>query len=231
LGRYADSLDVHQLQNRTEKLIHFTSLFGSGKFPIRRPENIDFFRSVKDSITYKHPAVLKMTDVVIDALGGAGNYIGAHLRTADGLFIDAIPENIDNIITKLDNNRSALQLATNQNITNLLTHCVSLAKLQQTQLVFLATDATNARKSPKFQKLFARLPCTFTLDEIVSRNNPLWSHMDQYRTLNTGDSMRRFLTPLVDALVASKGNSFTGTKGSTFSGYISRLHQQQQQSV
>lgn len=80
LGRYVDSLDVTHLQNRTEKLIHFTSLFGTGKFPIKKPENIEFFNKLKSSITYKHPAVLEMSDIVIDALGGVGNYIGAHLR-------------------------------------------------------------------------------------------------------------------------------------------------------
>lgn len=80
LGRYADSLDVAQLQNRTEKLIHFTSLFGTGKFPIKKPENIQFFKSLQNSITYRHPAVLKISDIVIEALGGPGNFLGAHLR-------------------------------------------------------------------------------------------------------------------------------------------------------
>lgn len=48
--------------------------------------------------------------------------------------------------------------------------------------------------------------------------------MDQYRS-HKGESMRKYLVPLVDALVASQGRSFIGTKGSTFSGYIRRLHQ------
>lgn len=80
LGRYADSLDISQLQNRSEKLIHFTSLFGTGKFPIKKPENIEFFKSLQQSITYRHPAVLKITEIVIKSLGGEGNFIGAHLR-------------------------------------------------------------------------------------------------------------------------------------------------------
>jgi hypothetical protein len=80
LGRYVDSLEVSQLQNRTEKLMHFTSLFGTGKFPMKDPKNKKFFNSLRESITYKHPAVLKITDIVINKLGGAGNFLGAHLR-------------------------------------------------------------------------------------------------------------------------------------------------------
>lgn len=153
-------------------------------------------------------------------------------RTADGLFVDAVPENTDNMIEKIEkhrslttNNDTVIPIA-NQKISQILKHCVSLAKLQQTQLVFLATDAPNLRQKQQFQKLFERLPCTFTLNDILPpKNSKAWAPMDQYRTQNTGDSMRKFLIPLVDALVASKGNLFIGTKGSTFSGYISRLHQ------
>lgn len=232
LGRYAGSLDVAELQNRTEKLIHFTSLFGTGKFLMKNPENVKFFEKLKSSITYKHPAVLKITEIVIDALGGSGNFLGAHLRTADGLFVDAIPENIESILEKIENitaksieSTKIQHLLTNKNISSLLSTCVTLAKSKQTTLVFLATDAINPRNDDKFKQLWQHSPCTFTLNDILPNNSPLWSHMDQFRATHTGDSLRRFLIPLVDALVASKGNSFIGTKGSTFSGYIRRLHQ------
>ncbi|KAI9481243.1 MAG: hypothetical protein EXX96DRAFT_565935 [Benjaminiella poitrasii] len=221
LGRYVDSLDISQLQRYSQKLVHFTSLFGTGKFPIKKPENVDFFRSLQTSITYKHPAVLKITDIVVNTLGGSGNYIGAHLRTVDGPFKKALPENIEHILSRISipskNNHPSSSYS--------LSACVSLAKANQTTLVFLATDAIKPRKDKRFQDLWQHLPCTFTLDEILEADNPVWSHMDKYRTSHTGESMRRYLIPLVDALVASKGDTFVGTKGSTFSGYIRRLHQ------
>jgi hypothetical protein len=205
------------LQNHSQRLIHFTSLFGTGKFPIKDPKNAQFFKTLQESITYKHPAVLKITDIVVEALGGAGNFVGAHLRTADGLFIKALPENIQYMIDRIPSTPS------NHTNTDLLS-CVALAKQKQTTLVFLATDAINPRKNPKVRHLWTHLPCTFTLDDILHNKHPLWIHMDQYRTLHTGQSMRKYLIPLVDALVASKGHLFVGTKGSTFSGYIRRLH-------
>jgi hypothetical protein len=154
----------------------------------------------------------------VEALGGAGNFVGAHLRTADGLFIDAIPDNIQHLISSIPNS--------NQQIPNSdkLSTCVALAKQNNTKLVFLATDAVQPRNNAKFRDLWKHLPCTFTLAEILSDKDPLWSHMDQYRTSHTGQSMRKYLIPLIDALVASQGEKFVGTKGSTFSGYINRLH-------
>lgn len=83
LGRYADSLQVDELKNRTEKLIHFTSLFGTGKFSIKHPQNMQFFKSLQNSITYRHPAVLKISHSVIEALGGPRNFLGVHLRYVD----------------------------------------------------------------------------------------------------------------------------------------------------
>lgn len=218
LGRYVDSLVAStQLKNETARLIHFTSLFGTGKFPIKDPQNQLFFKQLQKSITYKHPAVLKTSDLVVEALGGPGNFIGAHLRTADGHFVEALPENVNHLIQSINTTASTGHYS--------LKKCVALAKKNQVQLVFLATDAVRPRKNEQLRDLWTYAPCTFTLNDILKPNNSTsWSYMDQYRTQHTGESMRKFLVPLVDALVASKGNKFIGTKGSTFSGYIRRLH-------
>jgi len=177
-----------------------------------------FFEQLKNSIKYKHPAVLKMTEIVVEALGGAGNFVGAHLRTADGLFIHAIPDNIQHLISSIPNSDNQIPNS------DKLSTCVALAKQNRTKLVFLATDAVQPRHDAKFRDLWKHLPCTFTLAEILDDKDPQWSHMDQYRTSHTGQSMRKYLIPLIDALVASQGEKFVGTKGSTFSGYINRLH-------
>ncbi|KAI8375233.1 hypothetical protein BD560DRAFT_327134 [Blakeslea trispora] len=221
LGRYVDSLDVTQLYNRTERLIHFTSLFGTGKFPIKDPENKAFFASLKNSMVYKHPAVLKVAETALEALGGSDHFVGAHLRTADGLFVKTISENIEHMIHQIQAPPSVFS----NNSSMSLTKCVALAKANQTTLVFLATDAMQPRTDDRFRALWQHLPCTFTIDDIVHNDHPVWRYMDQYRTRHTRQSMQKYLMPLIEALVASKGSSFVGTKGSTFSGYIKRLHQ------
>lgn len=80
LGKYAESLDIFELRKRQEKLIHFSSLFGTGKLPIRRPEHYEFLRTLQRSITYRHPAVLAVAEQIVETLGGQGNFIGLHVR-------------------------------------------------------------------------------------------------------------------------------------------------------
>ena len=61
-------------------MIHFSSLFGTGKLPIRRPEHYTFLHTLQRSIIYRHPVVLNVADQIINALGGTGNFIGLHVR-------------------------------------------------------------------------------------------------------------------------------------------------------
>ncbi|KAI8887497.1 hypothetical protein K501DRAFT_242307 [Backusella circina FSU 941] len=232
LGKYNDSLEISQLIGCKEKLIHFTSLFGTGKMAVRKPEHIEFLESLQKSITYNHPAVLAIAHKVIELLGGTGNFVGIHLRTADGPFVNAMPGNIENIISQLDfiqqsyipyNHSIDDTRHGNLNEPNTLQTCNYLSKNSQ-MIIFLATDANYPHNDPKFSQLYKSYPCIFTLNDILSEDNVIWNLMDQYRTSHTNTSMRKFLIPLVDALVASKGHAFIGTEGSTFSGYIRRLH-------
>lgn len=62
------------------------------------------------------------------------------------------------------------------------------------------------------------------MDDIFDPANTHWRELDQVTDSRTGRSLRKFLLPLVDASVASRGWFFIGSKGSTFSGYIYRLH-------
>ncbi|CAO3611999.1 unnamed protein product [Cunninghamella blakesleeana] len=316
LGKYAEALNIYELRRRKEKLIHFTSLFGSGKLPIRRPEHYEFLRSLQRSITYRHPAVLKLTDVVVDQLGGPGNYIGLHVRSGDGWFVNALPDTVRTIVSQIDkavqskndqhqqtqqqtllfdpNNMNhpfisnkqeedeegstqPQSLSTSASITiNDVYHqngipnlekCVAAAKNGEVTLIYLATDAREPRKNEAFDLLWQSYPCTFTIHDILSNNNnphyqpynsntkndnnnndmlddedltiedndieevtkalnesPGWSILDRERNPSTGSSMRKFLLPLVDASISSRGWFFIGSKGSTFSGYIHRIH-------
>jgi hypothetical protein len=144
-----------------------------------------------------------------------------------------MPENIHNIASQLDLIQQSYTLQnysvndSRQDIisgTNTLETCIRLSKNRQAIIMFLATDANHSHKDPKFSQLYKSYPCIFTLTDMLSQDDPTWDVMDQYRTSHTNASMRKFFIPLVDALVASRGHAFIGTEGSTFSGYIRRLH-------
>ncbi|KAI9303055.1 hypothetical protein BJ944DRAFT_269008 [Cunninghamella echinulata] len=308
LGKYQEALNIYELRRRKEKLIHFTSLFGSGKLPIRRPEHYEFLRSLQRSITYRHPAVLQMSDFIINQLGGAGNYIGLHVRSGDGWFVNALPDTLRTIVSQIDrsvqsksrqqqkkqlkqqtllfdpnnNNNNNNQEEKNEyetqpqqqgtsssptsrdyylnkNGTPNLEKCVAAAQKDDMTLIYVATDAREPRKNEAFDPLWQSYPCSFTIHDILSSsilsnnidNNVVldqddeditiedndneeiatmlssdmgWSILDKERNPSTGASMRKFLLPLVDASISSRGWFFIGSKGSTFSGYIHRLH-------
>jgi hypothetical protein len=80
LGKYLASLDIYQMRAFPQKLIHFGSLFGSGKMPIRRPEHYEFLRKLQRSIVYRHPVVTEVADNFLQSLGGPGAFIGLHIR-------------------------------------------------------------------------------------------------------------------------------------------------------
>ncbi|KAI8069243.1 hypothetical protein BC940DRAFT_237189 [Gongronella butleri] len=274
LGKYAAALDIRQLRQRPEKLIHFTSLFGTGRLPIRRSEHYDFFRSLQRSITYGHPAIHAMTDIVTEKLGGHGNYIGIHIRSSDGWFVEALPDTVFSIVANIDRAvRSHRHQQTNLDLEDAhmpgtnddgeaeddddeddddlvlvpppsehrpprLSECVAAAKAGRTTLVYVATDQRDPRLNRAFDLIWQSYPCSFTLPEILSddqdsdddnidpssSSRAVWTILDQHRHPVTGASMRKFLLPMVDASIASRGWIFVGSKGSTFSGYIRRLY-------
>ncbi|KAG0164789.1 hypothetical protein DFQ28_009704 [Apophysomyces sp. BC1034] len=232
LGKYGAALDIYQLRKRPEKLIHFSSLFGTGKLPIRRPEHWKFHYTLQLSITYRHPAVLSMTEKIIQRLGGEGNFIGLHVRASDGWFVKALSENINSIVSqitravdsRLSSVDSILSPPPEIPLNPTLDQCLELSKQHKVTLIYMATDARLPRSDPAFDPLWNFYPCTFTIDDIVGQDKEEWAELDEYADKRTGMSLRKFLIPLVDASTASRGWFFIGSDGSTFSGYISRLH-------
>ncbi|KAI9006642.1 hypothetical protein CLU79DRAFT_779807 [Phycomyces nitens] len=86
---------------------------------------------------------------------------------------------------------------------------------------FMATDATNPRQHPLFQSIYKGLPCVVTLADVFDyRTSSL------HNLVNPSDGLRygRFLVPLLDGLVASRAQEFTGSSWSTFGFYIRFLH-------
>ncbi|KAI8149911.1 hypothetical protein BJV82DRAFT_707694 [Fennellomyces sp. T-0311] len=229
LGKYANGLDIYQLRKRTDKLIHFSSLFGTGKLPIRRPEHYTFLHTLQRSIIYRHPTVLDVAGKIVDILGGPGNFIGLHVRSSDGWFVKALPENIYNIVLQINKelesrSKSSLIEISSDAPEKDLQQCLDLAKAGKATLIYMATDARSPRSNPAFDPIWSLYPCTFTMDDVLAPSSPLWRELDAVVDERSGSSLRKFLLPLVDATIASRGWFFIGSKGSTFSGYIYRLH-------
>jgi hypothetical protein len=100
-----------------------------------------------------------------------------------------------------------------------------LAKSHNISVVYLATDAREPSTNPDLAILYATFPCTFTIDNFTDpANQPGWNALNNAANAHDGRNMKKYLIPMVDATIASRGRLFVGTESSTFSGYISRLH-------
>ena len=184
-------------------------------------------------------------------------YYSSSIRSSDGWFVKALPENIYNIVLQINKEveaRSSSASSENMMMNNHLIpgggspvepeeeeeegiekqlllqqkldlqQCLDLAKQKKVTLIYMATDARSPRYTPAFDPIWSRYPCTFTMDDLLTPSSPIWEELDGVVDQSTGQSMRKFLLPLVDATIASRGWFFIGSKGSTFSGYIYRLH-------
>ncbi|CAG8493201.1 8286_t:CDS:1 [Paraglomus occultum] len=86
LGKYQQKLDLSDLASRTEKLIQFNTLFGSGRIALIEDENISFYQTVKKSLVINNPKVIGVVNRIVNDLGGTGAYIGLHVRGGDASF-------------------------------------------------------------------------------------------------------------------------------------------------
>ncbi|KAI8580239.1 hypothetical protein K450DRAFT_173937 [Umbelopsis ramanniana AG] len=232
LGKYLASLDIYQMREFPQKLIHFGSLFGSGKMPIRRPEHYEFLRKLQRSIVYRHPVVTEVADNFLHSLGGPGAFIGLHIRSGDGWFVQALPRNVQNAVTQI-----TLSIDKHPEVPSLqeqlaiipkdpqFEQCLTLAKTRNVTIIYMATDAPHPSSNPDFAILYSSFPCTFTIDSFSTKlNQPAWNALSNATNAHDGTPMKKYLIPLIDATIASRGRLFIGTEASTFSGYVYRLH-------
>lgn len=89
----------------------------------------------------------------------------------------------------------------------------------------MATDAPNPASNKAFSLLYSSYPCTFTIDSFsTASNQPAWDALTKATNAHDGAPLKKYLIPLIDATIASRGRLFIGTEASTFSGYVYRLH-------
>lgn len=101
----------------------------------------------------------------------------------------------------------------------------------QFPIIYIATDALDARNNPSFRTIFAKFPCTFLLSDFITSSDGLAKARDvQFpagslvpQEVFTKKTAHLFI-PLIDQMVVAQGKVFFGTPKSTFSTFAARLH-------
>ncbi|CAG8489520.1 1522_t:CDS:1, partial [Cetraspora pellucida] len=199
LDIFKERVNLIDLSKRSEKLLHFGSVYPATRIVRQLPESNEFWNKLMNKALPNNPTLINITDKIVDKIGGIDNFIGIHARLKDGRYLRNQKETVQNLIKRIEKDfKDGVCLKTT---------------------IFLATDMKRDHISlqPFFQKFSS---CTYILDDFKDLLEPL----KFLKNPRDGIIMYEFLIPLVDLLVVSKGNKFYGTKNSTFSSYAQRLH-------
>ncbi|CAG8687240.1 9371_t:CDS:1 [Cetraspora pellucida] len=206
LKEYQKKIFIDDIKNRNETLIHFGSLHGSKRIILKKPENRNFLRKIKEDLKFNHPILVDCVKKITNDLGGTRSFIGVHLRTGDGIFKSERYRNIRTIFDKISNysinhnfTNNLLRKSLPNNVPKKILKCL---ESPVPLVTYIATD----EKTPK--KAFGSKlnPCTFILSDFNTHLEPL-NHL----------KFKSFFRSLVDLLVVSNGGAFIGTRRSTFS--------------
>ncbi|CAG8520017.1 4321_t:CDS:1 [Dentiscutata erythropus] len=199
LDNFKERVNLIDLSKRTEKLIHFASVFSETRIVRELSESIEFWNKLIREMLPNNPLLIYTVDKIFNKIGGINSYIGVHARLKDGFFIKNRKNTIKGLIERI-------QEGFEDDV------CL-------TKKIYLAIDVK--RNHPSLKPFFQTFSCIYVLDDFNDFLEPL----KFLRNPRDGMILYKFLIPLVDLLVASKGSRFYGSINSTFSDYAQRLNE------
>ncbi|ORE20011.1 hypothetical protein BCV71DRAFT_212818 [Rhizopus microsporus] len=203
-----------------EKLLFLGGVFGSTRLNIVDPELKTVYQKITRALHYRLDTPLGMTvQSIVDHLGGKGSFMSVHFRTGDKPFKKELPTNLQNFVKNMTEIVGSHETDSCVDIP-LDSDQITVGKKVK---VYIATDHKDPKgKSSDLLPWFREFPCTVTLGDLPGH---LLSPLDDLRDMvSPSKSLKRFLIPLVDAMVAAHGRDILTTPRSTFSKYIEELH-------
>ncbi|KAG0296337.1 hypothetical protein BGZ98_001019 [Dissophora globulifera] len=239
---YETTLLLSDLKARTEKVIHFGSIYGTGRVTALSEKHLQLEHYINGHLDIRNHHVLDATDLALKQLeewrivtGRAPNvpsFLGAHFRTGDGGFVRKVAENLQ-VLTEwvremVKQGPTILPASTTaelpppptrraateqQNIPSFLDRC--MGQPPESPLIFVATDIPSPRESPVLTAFLEEFPCTAFLSDL-----PASIAILDVRNPVDNVKMMSYLIALMDANVAAHGREFHGTPQSTVTYYI-----------
>jgi len=83
-------------------------LFGTFRVVPDLPENLQHLKFIKEHLISKNAILTKLAARIVDKIGGAGNFIGLHMRVGDGFFMRTARMTIDHMYHTIIDSRTNL---------------------------------------------------------------------------------------------------------------------------
>ncbi|KAM0753275.1 hypothetical protein T439DRAFT_378973 [Meredithblackwellia eburnea MCA 4105] len=186
--QYSVDLTLDDLREMDHyKLLEFGSLFGGTRLRLRREENWRFYEETKREMRFRDPMLDRFSEVIVDKLGGRGQYVGLHLRLGAhndfvhsmDAFFDEAPQRTEFVFRQLCSEQYGLDDAT-----------ISSLVARNRRIVAAVKPAV--RKSQELSFITPSLACP----------SPLYDESDRLAPLNTPLYIATdTLTPRSDSLV------------------------------
>ncbi|CAG8738559.1 12906_t:CDS:1, partial [Dentiscutata heterogama] len=174
-------------------------VFSSERIVRQLPESIEFWNKLIRNMLPNNPIINNIADKIVDKIGGLNSFIGVHSRLRSGFFVKRRNNTVQGLIEKIQTDfKDGVCLTTK---------------------IYMAIDLE--RNHSSLQPLFKTFSCIYVLDDF----NDLLEPLKFLKNPRDGMIMYKFLIPLVDLIVVSKGSKFYGTEKSTFSSYAKRLNE------
>ncbi|EIE86985.1 hypothetical protein RO3G_11696 [Rhizopus delemar RA 99-880] len=157
---------------------------------------------------------------IVEYLGGKGSFMSIHFRTADWPFKKEMPVNLQKFIKDMTDMVGPYKSKECMQVSPEKDSGVTVGKMVN---VYIATDHKNPKgEYSAILPWFHEFPCTTTLNDIPAH---LFAPLDDLRDMaSPSKSLKSFLIPLIDAMVAAHAKRVLTTPRSTFSKYIEQLH-------
>lgn len=99
-SKYTRHIHLGDLLNQTQKyrLLHFGTLFGSGRLRLSDTLNVEFQKVVREAMVLSNPLLDRLSNQVIRQIGGKDSYYALHVRLGDGVFAENATTNVQAIL-------------------------------------------------------------------------------------------------------------------------------------
>ncbi|CAG8551509.1 16549_t:CDS:1, partial [Acaulospora colombiana] len=199
LGKFSERVDLEDLLNRPEKLLHFGSLFSGARVVMKLQSSKKFKDNLMRSMTPSNPEILRVVESIISRMGGDDKYVGIHARLGPG-FSNVGNQTIQRFIDQLKydfskNNSDNIMNSKNVINSNLNQSCYPKFDSKSPIVIYLATDVH--RDNVVLRPLLEMFPCVYVLNDFQIESMNITNPLD-------GTNMFKYLVSFVDALVAAR---------------------------
>ncbi|KAH8548384.1 hypothetical protein BGW37DRAFT_560031 [Umbelopsis sp. PMI_123] len=210
---YDQQWNIEDLKKIEKPLIHLQGIFGIDRVGVSLSHHLELRGKIRNALIYRNTALEKVTENIVDRLGGKRNYFSIHVRMGNRQFQGALQEHVQEQIDFLENSQPGPRNST------------TISSCETSDIkIYVATDAKDPRGSPELARIFTSFPCAKVLGDYIDLLSPLETEVGANIFQPPQQSIVKFLIPVIDAMVAGNAKDFMGNPSSTYSTYIKQLH-------